>query len=185
MIIPFDTLNTLVAFGAILLEFGAIFLFGLLYFRSRSKTANELSSLVSRFGLLAGLILTLLAFFMSLYYSEILGFKPCGLCWTIRIFTYSQVFIFAIAFIKKDHLIVDYIIALSLAGLFVGLYQHYLQMGGAHLLPCPATTGEVDCADRFLFEFGHVTFPWVGAMMFLFLIGVALHIRVNNTVLTK
>lgn len=180
MLIPFDTLNFLVGFGAVVLEVLALLLFVLLYFRSRNDTARELSGLVDRFGLWMGFLLTLGALGMSLYYSEVLGFSPCGLCWVMRIFMYSQVFIFATALIKKDRNIVDYVIVLSVAGMLVGLYQHYLQMGGTDFLPCPAAPGAADCADRFLFEFGHVTFPWVGVSMFLFLIATALHIRVNQ-----
>ena len=180
MLIPFETLNWLVGFGAVVLELAALFLFGLLYFRKKNPAALELSRLTARYGILAGLALTLAALAMSLYYSEVLGFSPCGLCWTMRVFMYSQVFIFATALVKKDRSIADYIIVLSVAGLLVGLYQHYLQLGGANFLPCPASPEAADCAERILFEFGHVTFPWVGVSMFLFLIAAALHIRIGE-----
>jgi len=178
--ISFEALNWLVGFGAVMLEIGALALFALLFLRKRGGTAAELSALVYRFGLVAGLVLTLGALAMSLYYSEVLGFIPCSLCWLMRIFMYSQVFIFATALVKKDRSIADYIIVLSAAGLLVGLYQHYLQLGGGSFLPCPADQAEADCAERIIFEFGHVTFPWVGVSMFLFLIATALHLRAGE-----
>jgi len=177
MILPLDTLNTMVGLGAVLMEAGALAIFVSLYFRSRNQTALELSNLIWRWGLWLGLLLTLFALGISLYYSEVLGFAPCGLCWLMRVFMYSQVVLFAVALWKNDRGVADYIIALSIAGLLVGLYQHYLQLGGADLLPCPAVPGEADCGDKILFEFGHVTLPWVGVSMFLVLIATALHLR--------
>lgn len=37
----------------------------------------------------------------SLFYSEIIGFEPCKLCWYQRVFMYPQVIIFGIALWKK------------------------------------------------------------------------------------
>ncbi len=59
----------------------------------------------------------------------------------------------------------DYIIALSILGLLVALYHHYLQMGGTEILPCPAS-GEGDCGKRFIYEFNYVTFPLMAATLF-------------------
>lgn len=181
MLIPFETLNLLVGFGAVVLELGALFLLVLLYFRSKNETASELSLLLKKYGLLLGFLLTLGAFVMSLYYSEVLLFEPCGLCWTMRVFMYSQLVIFGVALFKKDRNIADYIIALSIFGFLVGLYQHYLQLGGADFLPCPSAPTDADCSERIMFEFGHVTFPWVGSAMFLFLIALASHFRESKT----
>ena len=177
MEISFGTLNFLVGLGAVLLEVLAVLLFVALYFRSRNSVASRASDFTGEWGLLMGFLVTLVALGVSLYYSEILDFAPCGLCWLMRVFMYSQIFIFGTAFVKKDRHIADYIIVLSVAGLLIGLYQHYLQMGGSDILPCPATPEASDCAIRILFEFGHVTFPWVGVSMFAFLIAIALHMR--------
>ncbi|MCR4281018.1 MAG: hypothetical protein NUV88_01655, partial [Candidatus Kaiserbacteria bacterium] len=55
---------------------------------------------------------------------------------------------------------------------------HYLQMGGASLVPCPAAASEaVDCAVRFLYELGYITFPLMSFSVFAFLIIVMLFVR--------
>ncbi len=180
-IIPLDILNWFVGFGAVILEAGTVALVVLLYLEKKNQTAAELSGLVRRFGLWLGLILSLCSVGVSLYYSDVLGFLPCGLCWLIRICSYPLVILFAVALYKKDTRVADYVIALSGVGLLIGLYQHYLQLGGADVLPCPATGPGPDCAARILSEFGHVTFPWVAVAMFAFIIATMLHIRRRST----
>ena len=103
---------------------------------------------------------------MSLYYSEVLGFLPCGLCWFQRIALYPQALIVGIALYKNTtRQVGDYLIGLSILGAVVGFYQHYLQMGGSDLLPCPASGG--DCAQRIMFEFNYITFPLMSASFFI------------------
>ena len=85
---------------------------------------------------------------------------------------------FALALRKRDSNIADYSIALSIAGGAAALYQHYLQMGGTSVLPCPASSSEaVDCAVRFVFEFGYITFPMMALTLFAFLIVLMLFVR--------
>lgn len=177
MTLTLETLNSLVGLGALVLEVAAVAILILFFLRERSPVAKEISGLISRHGILISFLLTLVALAMSLYYSEVLGFEPCSLCWVMRIFMYSQVVILGIALFANDRGVARYVIGLSLFGLIVGVYQHYLQMGGDPLVTCPSGSGGADCAARFLFEFGHITFPWVGVAMFLFLIATALHVR--------
>lgn len=179
MLIPFEILNWFVGFGALVLEVAAVALFLLLFLRKKNETARELSELAYRFGLWIGLLLTTASLTMSLYYSEVLGFEPCGLCWIIRAFSYPMVFLFALALYKGERGIADYITLLAIPGFLTALYQHYLQMGGVELITCPSVSTGADCAERILFEFGHITFPWVAAALFAFLIALMLHVRMR------
>jgi disulfide bond formation protein DsbB len=103
---------------------------------------------------------------LTLFYSEVVGYLPCGLCWMQRVFLYPQVIILGIAIWKKHTVAADYIIALSVFGALVAGYQYYLQMGGASFLPCPAS-GVSDCARRYIFEFGYITFPFMSLISFI------------------
>lgn len=114
--------------------------------------------------------LTLVASALTLFYSGVLGFVPCGLCWFQRIFLYPQVVILGIALWKKRRDVAEYIIGLSLFGGVFALYQHYLQMGGSEFVACPTTGAGADCAKRILFEFGYITFPLMSFSIFVFLI---------------
>ena len=109
---------------------------------------------------------------MTLVYSEIFGFIPCGLCWLQRVFLYPQTLLLAVALYRKDKTVALYGIALSIPGVFVSLYQHYLQMGGIEFITCPVTGVGADCAERILFEFGFMTFPLMSTFLFTFLIAL-------------
>ncbi len=125
--------------------------------------------------LLAAFLIALSSLVFSLYYSEVLGYAPCTLCWIQRIFMYSQVFILGYAWIRNEVTIAPYSILLSSFGALVALYNHYLQLGGDPLIPCGA--GAVSCAQRFVFMFGYVSIPWMSFTAFALMIIFALGMR--------
>lgn len=99
---------------------------------------------------------------------------PCLLCWWQRVFMYPIAIVSLVAFIKNTDFseIADYVLALSLIGGAIALYQHMLQvLPSGSLLPCDAA-GE--CSKRLVFEFGFVTIPWMALSVFAVLILVAL-----------
>ena len=158
------------------MQVAAFVLLGLWFFRLREGFSGQ-TALIARWGLWAGFALSVAGICITLYYSEVLGFAPCSWCWVQRIFLYSQAVVFALALCKRDTRIADYSIALSICGAIVALYQHYLQMGGSSVLPCPADITKADCATRFLFEFGYITFPLMAFSLFAFLIVLMLFVR--------
>lgn len=165
-----ELLNTLLATGGIVLVFAA----GILIFDFVKERA--LHALVSVWGLFTALIITLSGSVMTLIYSEVFGFVPCGLCWLQRVFLYPQVVILALALYYHDKTAARYGIALSIPGALVGLYQHYLQMGGSEFVTCPTAGAGADCARRIMFEYGFVTFPLLSVMLFVFLIALYLYV---------
>ncbi|MFT5037437.1 MAG: disulfide bond formation protein DsbB [Candidatus Azotimanducaceae bacterium] len=166
-----ETLNFVLSLGGIVLFLCALFLL----FDLRKE--QLLKVLVQRFGLLLAFSLALSGSLLTLLYSEIFGFIPCGLCWLQRVFLYPQIFLTGTALWVKDKSIALYGIVLSVPGLLVALYQHYLQMGGPNVLGCPAAGEGVNCAERIMFEFGFMTFPLLSAIMFMFLISLFYYIH--------
>jgi len=174
--LPVETLNYLLALGVLVMQIvGAGFL-ALYFLQKRFPDLQDIAGFLSRWGLWLGFLLTLGATAMTLYYSEVLGFAPCGWCWVQRVFLWPQVVLFLLALWKNDRSIADYSIGLSILGALAALYQHYLQVGGQALVPCPASGGG-DCAIRILFEFGYITFPLMSATLFAFLIVLMLFVR--------
>ena len=101
------------------------------------------------------------------------GLPPCILCWWQRIFMYPVAIISGIAVIKDTDVsdIADYVLAFSLLGGAVALYQHLLQMLPAgSLIPCDAAN---ECAVRSVFELGYITLPWMALSVFAILVLVA------------
>lgn len=108
-------------------------------------------------------IVSLLSALISLFFSEILKFTPCVLCWWARIFMYPMVFISAVSIMRKQKDLHYYILPLSSIGFLITLYQNLLVW---HILPeaiAPCTAG-VSCIDQPFVLFGFITIP-LGAMI--------------------
>ncbi|MBP9669597.1 MAG: disulfide bond formation protein B [Candidatus Pacebacteria bacterium] len=158
-----EALNSLVGIGTLALHLLLVLMLGL--YVMREETTQEL---VGTWALPVAFLAAFVGSAMTLVYSEYFGVIPCGLCWFQRVFLYPQIILFAIAQWKHDATVVFYSIAMSVFGMIVSLYQHYLQMGGTSALPCPAS-GEADCGKRIIFEFGYITFPLAAFSLFAFI----------------
>lgn len=118
---------------------------------------------------------------LSLLYSEYFGFIPCSLCWLQRIAIYPQALLAILAFRRSDttHFPL-YGTALSIFGLAVAIYQYIYQMVPAEtrnsVVPCLAD-GSADCAAKVIDLFGFVTFPFLSAVTFAFLITLYMYLR--------
>lgn len=141
---------------------------------------HQFFDVVSRYGLPIGFFVSLIGMKFSLIYSEYIGYLPCALCWFQRIALYPLVFLFAIAWWKKDRNVYRYTAALSAIGLVISLYHHYLQMGYDAFIPCAANAVFVDCAKPSFVEFGFVSFPFMAAVLFGFLLLLSLVMRREN-----
>ncbi|MEK9177298.1 MAG: disulfide bond formation protein B [Patescibacteria group bacterium] len=166
-----EQLNELVALGTLGMEALAVLLLAVFIWGK----GTPLARLAEKWALPFSLLVVLVGIVVSLVYSDYFGIEACWLCWYQRVFLYPQVVLFAVALWKKDTRVAYYSIALSVFGAAVALYQHYLQMGGTGVLPCPASGG--DCAQRFIFEYGHITFPWIALTTFALLIVLMLYVR--------
>lgn len=172
---PVATVNQLFGLATIVMQILIVVFLGIYFLQSRSQFARDIATSIWRFGLWIGLALAGAGTILAMYYSGVLGFEPCPLCWWQRIFLFPQVILFALALSKREKGIADYSIALSIIGGGIALYHHALQTIGAGVLPCPATG--VSCAQRIIFEFGYVTFPLIAASLFALLIVVMLFVR--------
>ena len=183
---PIEFYNYWLSVGTILMQIVGVGFLALYFLRTRFPDLNDIGVLLEKWGMWKAFVLALAGSALTLFYSEILGIAPCGWCWIQRVFLYPQVVLFAVALwkcrtpgvlhVRRD--IADYSIALSIFGAAAALYQHYLQMGGTSVIPCPATAAQaVDCSVRFLFEFGYITFPLMSFSLFAFLIVLMLFVR--------
>ncbi len=173
------TLNfTLAVCGLLLLAVTAVlyvdyFIFKGKYFGERVREVAWPAIILTTVGSVA----------MSLLYSEYFGFIPCSLCWLQRIAIYPQALLSITAFKLKDATYFPiYGIAVSIFGFIVAVYQYIYQMVPAEVrdsgvTPCLIDGTGADCADKVINEFGFVTFPFLSAITFLFLIIVYLYMR--------
>ncbi len=119
---------------------------------------------------------------LSLVYSELFNFVPCSLCWLQRIALYPQALIAILAWRHKDVINSPiYGIGLSIFGLLVAIYQYIYQAIPAEtrqgFVPCLADGSGADCATKVIDLFGFVTFPFISAVTFAFLITLYCYLR--------
>ena len=101
---------------------------------------------------------TIVAVLGSLYYSEVLEFTPCVLCWYQRIAMYPQVLILGIAAFKEDFHALRYTVPLTIIGLLISVYHNALYY---HLIPAsitPCKSG-VSCTTAQVTYLGFITIP--------------------------
>lgn len=152
---------------------------------------NKFSDTMKRFAWPVVLVTTILSVVISLLYSEYFLFVPCSLCWLQRIAIYPQSIMSVLAFRLRDNVSFPiYGIGLSLFGLGVAIYQYIYQMlpkgtPVADLAPCLLDGSNADCAEKVIDQFGFVTFPFISAATFVFLIAVYIYMRRSNIVNNK
>jgi disulfide bond formation protein DsbB len=125
-----------------------------------------MKSLMDRFGLYFAWIVSLVATGGSLYFSEILGFVPCVLCWYQRILMYPLVILLGIATYRQDKKISIYALPLSLFGLAISLYHIFIQTF-PHLASEASCKAGVPCTADSLNLFGFITIPMLAGAAFL------------------
>jgi disulfide bond formation protein DsbB len=110
-------------------------------------------------------VVSLVATLGSLYFSEILGYEPCKLCWLQRICMYPQAILLGMACYRNDRRMATYLLPLSIIGGCISLY-HYAEQkipALAKLLPC--TVG-VPCNEDYINWLGFMTIPFLALIAF-------------------
>lgn len=99
----------------------------------------------------------------SLYWSLVLGWIPCDLCWYERICMYPSFVILTIALLTRDSNVWRYVIALSGIGSIVALYHYLLQV-------VPALSNTISCSSPVPCQFPEFdVFGWITPPLFAFL----------------
>jgi len=110
-------------------------------------------------------LLALVATLGSLYFSEIMHFLPCKLCWYQRILMYPLVIILGIASVRKDHKLTIYVLPLTIWGACISIYHVLLQEGVFH--EAATACGPVPCDVDYLNWLGFITIPMLAGTAFI------------------
>lgn len=102
----------------------------------------------------------------SLFYSEVMGYEPCELCWIQRILMYPLVVIYGVAAIKKDLAIAIPGFILSGIGMFVSTY-HYLVQKLPTLQDAGGACGLVPCNLTYVNYYGFITISFLAGTAFI------------------
>lgn len=109
---------------------------------------------------------SLVATLGSLYFSEILGYIPCNLCWVQRIFMYPIVIISTVALLKKNKDMVYPTLYLSGIGMLFSLYHYGLQKL-PFLQDAGGFCGNIPCNLQYINYFGFITIPFLAGTAFI------------------
>jgi disulfide bond formation protein DsbB len=94
----------------------------------------------------------------SLFFSEVMGFAPCVLCWYQRIAVFPLVLILPIGLFPFDVKAAKFALPLTVAGLLVAVYHNLLYAGVIPKSIQPCTQG-VPCTEKYIELFGFLSIP--------------------------
>jgi disulfide bond formation protein DsbB len=136
----------------------------------KNKYSRAVSLLRKNYGLKMAFIAALFATTGSLFYSEVIGYTPCKLCWFQRVFMYPQVILLFLALWKKEKNVGLYCIGLSMVGGLISIYHYLIQTKVTPAYFCSVAPGEVDCAQKVALQFGYITIPLMALTAFVMII---------------
>ena len=135
------------------------------------KTANQNWALLFLCWLLVSVSTT-----GSLFFSFILEFEPCVLCWYQRICLFPLVLILGAGLFPFDKGVIKYALPLSIAGGLTALY-HTLLYGGIipeNIQPC---SKGVSCTEKYIELFSFVSIPMLSFFAFATIIALLLVLK--------
>ena len=107
----------------------------------------------------------------SLFFSEIMQFPPCVLCWYQRIFLFPLVIIIIVGLFPFDKSIVKYALSLALIGWVIAFYHNLLYYGIIPESVQPCSQG-VSCSEAYMDWFGFLTIPMLSLISFSTLVAL-------------
>jgi disulfide bond formation protein DsbB len=103
-----------------------------------------------------------LAMLGSLYFSNVLLYPPCDLCWYQRIAMYPMGIIALVGLVRKDVNAVWYALPLSIIGLLIAVFHvtiYTLANYTDKAVDVPCSVNGVSCTSRYLDIFGLFSIP--------------------------
>lgn len=117
----------------------------------------------------------------ALFFSEIMGYAPCVLCWYQRIFMFPLVAILALGLFPFDPKVVRYALPLVAMGLAVAGYHLLLTAGYIPESMTPCVQG-IPCSKVQVQWFGFLTIPLLSFLSFMVISGllIAAHFKTSK-----
>jgi disulfide bond formation protein DsbB len=115
----------------------------------------------------------------SLFFSEVLHYPPCVLCWYQRIAIYPLVLLIPVGIILKDKKLPYYILPLTLIGATIALYHNllYYKIIPESLAPC---IQGISCTTKYFEWLGFITIPFLSFTTLLFITVAMFIIKKEN-----
>ena len=117
----------------------------------------------------------------SLFFSYVMEFAPCVLCWYQRIFLFPLVIILAVGLFPFDKSVVQYALPLAIVGWLTAAYHNLLYAGIIPESIQPCSQG-VSCTEEYIKLFGFLSIPMLSLLSFSTIIAllITLKRRIKN-----
>ncbi|MGE5703943.1 MAG: disulfide oxidoreductase [Clostridia bacterium] len=102
----------------------------------------------------------------SLYFSEVLQYIPCELCWFQRILMYPIAILLGMAYIRKDYKMSLYGMVLAVIGGSISIY-HYLVQKVPAMQELGKSCGIIPCNTDYINWLGFITIPFLALIAFV------------------
>ena len=105
----------------------------------------------------------------SIFFSSVMEFAPCVLCWYQRICLFPLIVILGAGLISFDNNVVKYSLPLAVLGWLTALYHTLLYSGviPENIQPC---SQGVSCTEEYIDLFGFITIPMLSLLTFSIII---------------
>ena len=111
-------------------------------------------------------IVSLVATLGSLFFSDVMQYTPCSLCWYQRIFMYPLVLIFIANLLYPDDSVYKYAMPVVVVGLIIAFYHNLLVWGIVSEDISPCRSG-VPCSVKYIDWFGFINIQLLSLVAFL------------------
>jgi disulfide bond formation protein DsbB len=114
---------------------------------------------------------------ISLFFSSVLEYEPCVLCWYQRICLFPLIFIFAAGLLPTfDKSVIKYALPLTIVGGLTALYHSLLYAGiiPENIQPC---SQGVSCTEKYIELFGFISIPMMSFFAFSLLTGLLVTLK--------
>jgi disulfide bond formation protein DsbB len=129
-----------------------------------------ITDLFSRTSLYIALAVAWTAMLGSLYFSEVLHYLPCILCWYQRILMYPLSAILAVGLLRRDLNVSYYVLPLTVIGQGVSTYHYLLEKTDIFDATATCLSG-IPCTTIWINWYGFITIPFL-AMTAFFIITI-------------
>ena len=113
---------------------------------------------------------------ISLFFSHVLEFEPCVLCWYQRICLFPLVLILGAGLFPFDKSVIKYALPLAIAGGLTAFYHTLLYAGiiPENIQPC---SKGVSCTEKYIELFGFVSIPMLSFFAFATIVALLLFLK--------
>ena len=123
-------------------------------------------------------LIALISTLGSLFFSEVMHFIPCSLCWYQRIFMYPLVLIFLVNLLYPDENVYKYAFPIAIVGFVISVYHNLLMFGIIPEKLSPCIQG-VPCSTQYINWLGFINIPLLS--FFAYTTILILLLKIKNT----